>query len=278
MLISLCVLHSLGCSQEGEPSSVQGVYEKNAGWDTSYFKTCFASGEVAEGVKKEKFKAYRDLDPKGFTTEEQKAISNIVKFNTMFRTPYLFTHWGSCPKNPYEKGYKLVFLKGGKEHEWTRSTQIGQTKKREVNHRNKWYFHYSKVKSGAIVISSEKTCGLFSISPLQCLKGLALHEVGHFMGLRHTHVHPEAKNDPLCYLQGKTGEESEFFQYPEHKAKTTGFSKYDKKSVMNYCHLFSYFRGESFSGIKNLHFTQQDYVDIWTPFLKKEKDEFVEED
>jgi hypothetical protein len=61
------------------------------------------------------------------------------------------------------------------------------------------------------------------------LQMTALHEFGHVAGLRHEHIHSDAKADPNCFNLGT-------FKITEQIEDTaTQYETYDPNSIMNYC-------------------------------------------
>lgn len=68
---------------------------------------------------------------------------------------------------------------------------------------------------------------LKSINP-----GTVIHEFGHVAGLRHEHIHEEAKYDPNCSNRGVAYPTEEKFYDSAHVE-----TNYDSRSIMNYCFL-----------------------------------------
>jgi hypothetical protein len=79
------------------------------------------------------------------------------------------------------------------------------------------------------------------ISREECIRGLALHELGHVAGLQHEHYREEAKEDQVCLDSPNKRTKADLGKDPSETAVRIG--DYDSKSIMNYCHMDAYENG-----------------------------------
>jgi hypothetical protein len=74
-----------------------------------------------------------------------------------------------------------------------------------------------------------------------CIRALAIHELGHVAGLQHEHYRNESKIDQTCIDTHNKRTYADLGKNPSDTAVTIG--DYDSKSIMNYCYMDAYENG-----------------------------------
>ena len=240
----------------GSPS--QSVGEPGAVWAQRVVKVCFMGSDLAPS--KLEFSA----EVRGWI---QAAVSDEFQPE---KTGVSFSGWNPCVRNdlssgvyvarreltklggsrtdslivdPLAKGLTTdVFQKFVGDNEFTDGMGSG------IWHATGSDYSIRKPKSNERVLAlalfeTETYCGNVKVPKETCVRGTALHEFGHIVGLRHEHARPEAKIDPNCQLglsykpgQDPLGNSANEF------VRAAGLP-YDSVSMMNYCYMDAYEQG-----------------------------------
>lgn len=83
---------------------------------------------------------------------------------------------------------------------------------------------------GRRTTSYEDARGAVVLSPMGVSKTTIVHEFGHILGLKHEHLHPNARAEAGGICPYYTGD--------AQLDRATIYTDFDKQSVMNYCHIF----------------------------------------
>lgn len=180
-------------------------------WTIPEINVCFAEKETEFFVKGMKTKK-RDWRPR-----EKRRLQRILETEfSVDRTGYTFVGFKDCKDT---KNINVVVV--GVARGLSKQTLSGVEGVATVGmKRNR-------------ITSYERAHGAVLLSPLGIRKMTIVHEFGHILGLMHEHDHPEAPLVSACpYYFGKSESQS---------SHSIIFTDFDKKSVMNYCHVL--FRG-----------------------------------
>ena len=169
---------------------------------------------------------YKNFEPDYLKLREMSKTKRIVSEEfTKERTGIYFTGWKPCSQS---KRVDIIIMKSSKK------------------------YHSITAYPGRASLGSDglrSTTGYFSKGTKRSAIALAtfsreniLHEFGHLTGLRHEHIHPEAKTDLNCLKLGKRiikprKQQRKSKSRDQVLATTLIFSEYDSESIMNYCYI-----------------------------------------
>lgn len=208
-----------------------GIYEPHTLWDKKEVVTCFYSQKsqligtnlVSYDYAKKELK----FIPRALSARERDKIKQTVTAHYKEEvTGIHFTGFKDCSETPEPdlivleaKGRFLIF-----DPSFAGRAVIGDSGMMgSLDGRHGFYSKSGKV--GTIALSAVRTTTI-------------VHEFGHVAGLRHEHIHPDAREDHQC--QGSSSPIN--LKRPEKLEKvyhTAIFhTEYDPKSIMNYCYYF----------------------------------------
>lgn len=208
-----------------------GIYEPHTLWDKKEVVTCFYSAKsqllgtnlVSYNYAKKELKFL----PRALSSEERQQIKNTVLAHYKPEvTGIHFTGFKDCANTP-EPDLVVMEAKGRfliLGPEFAGRAVIGESG--EMSEFEGQYGFFSKSgRTATLALSAVRTTTI-------------VHEFGHVAGLRHEHIHPDAKEDEQC--QGYSSPIN--LKKPEKLEKiydTAIFSTdYDRQSIMNYCYYF----------------------------------------
>lgn len=208
------------CSQI--PTLQATIYEPATVWDKNTVTVCFLDeqhqlGQTRFGTTDEEFK--KNGFAPTFNSSEEKEIIKTTINNTFTKatTGIHFNGWKNCSE---EATADVLIMKAEKVKGFI-------FKKRPP------FKGYASIGENGAVTSEGRFVKSYQTKPFVILytfdPAIIVHEFGHLAGLRHEHVHPEAKKvDSSCY--------SALYS----KEITTEYSvvtEYDRASIMNYCRI-----------------------------------------
>lgn len=179
------------------------------------------TGTPLDTVKKVK-KSFKFV-PRALTQEEIRTIKNTVQREfTKEKTGIVFKGFKSCNETPNAD----IVLMGMRDHfifkKYDGAALLGES----------GLYHSENLVEAPGYYRTEFQ-SLIALGSLNL--GTIVHEFGHSAGLRHEHIHEEAKNDPNCLLS-KNRRYIRDGAEPIHQTLVYATS-YDSQSIMNYCHL-----------------------------------------
>jgi hypothetical protein len=213
------------CSVALSPMALAGIYESQVLWTKKEIVTCFL--DRPDQLKQTPIEDPKYMESKRiifkpdlFDEDEKKFIAQLARDNyNPSATEVSFTGWTDCSKTP-DADLIMVKAKPTKQFlflwsnmEFTGVASIGQAGVMNADG------SYSKAQ------------GLKAFFALSWINPVSIiHELGHVLGLRHEHIHPDTEADSDCKNR---------FVYVKERAApapTAVFhSAYDPNSVMSYC-------------------------------------------
>ncbi len=208
-----------------------GIYEPHTTWDKKEIVTCFYSEKsqligtnlVSYDYAKKELKFL----PRALSTSEREQIARTVRAH--YRedlTGIHFTGFKDCSQTEEPdlivleaKGRFVIF-----DPSFAGRAVIGQAGEMSITGSEHGFFSKSG-RVATVALSAVRTTTI-------------VHEFGHVAGLRHEHIHPDAKHDEQCL-----GSSSPVNMNKPHKLEkiydTAIFhTDYDSQSIMNYCYYF----------------------------------------
>ena len=209
-----------------------GIYEPKVLWHKPDVEVCFYDEEsqLEDTVIYNNIisRLVYQMEPDEVPEEKKKSIEEVIVRNfTPETTGIHFTGWKKCSESEdanvviiRARGVSLfnfrlpVFYKG--------MASIGE---QSYHSEDQGFFQAGYRKKSFVLLPS--------LAP-----EVALHEFGHVAGLRHEHIHSDAKNDYRCKLVPAFQGDG-ILEKPD--VSTIINTEYDKDSIMNYCYLVTHF-------------------------------------
>lgn len=205
-------------------SGLTAIPEPTTLWDKNKINVCFLDdqNQVTLIGMQNNPKSFKDngFTPQSFTTQEKTIIKNTVNESyTEKKTGIHFVGWENCSR---ASEIDVVLMKAGKiERKFWLDKSVffdGAASIGENGVFNKDGYFGKDLKDKAFVALTK-----------DLEKAVINHEFGHIAGLRHEHIHPQAKRiDSSC---------SAALYMKEIPIDKTMLQSYDRASIMNYCRI-----------------------------------------
>ena len=243
-LVFLLALSLQACGPDSENlGSVKSVLEPHGVWNKKVLDVCFLSSDPSQNI-----------------------VQDVVK-SEFARADFVFQGFGKCSsKSPSDVVVKVVptgskvsfaetWIYDGKR--LTRKTGLGNS----IGYDSpKGGFGYGPLPKGyrsevQVELGTGDYCSATKIDFESCVKGLALHEFGHVLALRHEHARPEAAFDANCKVARSVdlADKETLGETAESKTRA-----YDPNSIMNYCFMDAYESGRKQLGPNGPELSQGD--------------------
>lgn len=213
-LVAICSVLLLSSAAQAS------IYEPNVLWGKSEIRVCFYAHpnqlSVTEyGLSKSAIKQ-QGFTPSVFSKEEKDLIKKITIENYSKETTGIeFTEWADCEES---REFDAMIVKAAKiDRKLWFDKKVQFRGKSSIGEQGVYSMNGYREKNLTV-----KPVVLFT----EMLPYTVSHEFGHLAGLRHEHVHPEAKTlDKQCTYVNLFTE----------RLQSSVIQDYDSKSIMNYC-------------------------------------------